>query len=285
MKIPAPVCQGGHTHGVLWSPSLQRLTNDSPRCNDWLSSKTLAPIESAAKRTHPMQQKKSPTYHFSTPPPSFLERFKGTFLSKTACLSLLTISPISVPAGQSRHACRALRQIWQACLIHALKCTNQLTDWLSNPNHQCSYLYGAVKPVPGGVVLLWFSSPRGETKKQRGTANVCVHNSWSNSFLLRYPECKLGRSPVGNARGLKWGGNKHACHLTTPHTSRPTQQVFCFCALLLHRKLNLPLLPGRPHHKRRWNIKLVIFFPLTVDLFWYSCTKDNSRLRQHTLGV
>lgn len=126
--------------------------------------------------------------------------------------------------------------------------------------------------------------PTRRNKKKTEVCQMCSSTKADRSFLLRYPECKLGRARVRNTRGMKWGGNKHACHLTTPHTSRPTQQVFCFCALLLHHQLHLPPLPGRPHHKRRWNIKLII--PLPTDLFWYTCTKDNSRLlRQHTLGA
>lgn len=106
---PSSCALGGHTHGVLRSPSLQRLTNDSPRCNDWLSSETLAPIESAAKSAHPMQQmeKKVQRIIFQYP---FRESFKRAFFVRNqACLRSLTISSISVPAGQSRHACRAMK--------------------------------------------------------------------------------------------------------------------------------------------------------------------------------
>lgn len=128
MKIPAPVRRGGHTHGVLWSPSLQRLTNDSPRRNDWLSSETLAPIESTTKNAHPMQQmEKSPTYYFSIPFFGKISKGHFFFVRNPACLRLLTISSISVPAGQSRHACRALKQIWQACYMHSTNGTDQLT--------------------------------------------------------------------------------------------------------------------------------------------------------------
>lgn len=63
----------------------------------------------------------------------FWENFKRAFLffyffvRNPACLRLLTISSISVPAGQSRHACRALKQIWQACYMHSTNGTDQLT--------------------------------------------------------------------------------------------------------------------------------------------------------------
>lgn len=67
-------CVSGGTHPwCTLKPVITVLTNDSPRCNDWLSSETLAPIESAAKSAHPMQQmEKSPTYYFSIP---FLGKF------------------------------------------------------------------------------------------------------------------------------------------------------------------------------------------------------------------
>lgn len=48
-KIPASVCQRDTPMVYSESPSLQRHTNDSPGYNNWLSSKTLSPIESMAK--------------------------------------------------------------------------------------------------------------------------------------------------------------------------------------------------------------------------------------------
>lgn len=60
---------------------------------------------------------------------AFWENFKRAFffVRNPACLRLLTISSISVPAGQSRHACRPLKQIWQACYMHSTNGTDQLT--------------------------------------------------------------------------------------------------------------------------------------------------------------
>lgn len=155
MKIPAPARRWGHTHGILCSPSLQWLTNDSPRCNDWLSSKTLAPIESVAKSAHPMQQmekkkKKSNVLFFNT----LLGRIsKGPFFVRNpACLRSLTISCISVPAGQSRHACRATK----ANMTSMLYVGNQWdpsADLFQAQITQRVTFEGAVKPVRGVTVL------------------------------------------------------------------------------------------------------------------------------------
>lgn len=148
MKIPAPVRRGGHTHGVLWSPSLQRLTNDSPRRNDWLSSETLAPIESTTKNAHPMQQmEKSPTYYFSIP---LLGKFqKGIFFwwetqHASACSqsppSLFRQAKADMPAGR-----------WNKYDKHAI-CIQRmgLISWLvsSSSHHQRCYLWRSCQTCP-----------------------------------------------------------------------------------------------------------------------------------------
>lgn len=215
----------------------------------------------------------------------------GTFqrdISEQNSMSKLAHNLPHLCSGRSKQICLQGTETNMKSMSYLCTETHQSADWLTfKPKSPMQLPEWSCQTCPCrcGSAVIFIPTLRNKNKN-REVRQMYSSTTADRSFLLRYPECKLGRARVGNARGLKWGGNKYVCHLTTPHTSRPTQQVFCFCALLLHRQLNLPPLPGRPHHKRRCNIKLIIFFGPLTDLFGHTCTKDNSRLlRQHTSGA
>lgn len=134
------------------SPSLQRLTNDSPGYNNWLSSKTLTPIESMSKILHSTRNFRIMIFFFLH---LLFTTCRRNISEQSSCPNLLTIFSISVPAGQSRHARRALREIWQACPCCTK--THQSADCFSS-NQQIQYSEMSHESLVGLYIVIaqWF---------------------------------------------------------------------------------------------------------------------------------
>lgn len=94
-KIPAPVCQRDTPMVYSESPSLQRLTNDSPGYNNWLSSKTSTPIGRVPHNKFYAAREMYNLWVFDRP---FCSRSE-----ETACLYLLRI--FSICPSRSKQTC------------------------------------------------------------------------------------------------------------------------------------------------------------------------------------
>lgn len=213
------------------SPSLQRLTNDSPGYNNWLSSKTLTPTESKAKTNlHAAREISKLWIFFSLH--LLLTTCRRNTSEQSSCPNLPTIFSISVPAGQSRHARRTLREIWQACP----RCTktHQSADSFSS-NQQFQYS----KTSNMSLVALYIISEKSTTQDSGYKSEVASllrvlgrslrliqrQFTLNNCKLRRLLWWKPVRVPVWDWIMRKKKKKKGVCHLTTPYTSRPTQQV------------------------------------------------------------
>lgn len=188
--------------------------------------------------------------------PSFLHPANRSYLRKQHAYTC-SESFQSVPAGQNKHACRILRQIWQACPCHTD--THQSADSLT-VNHQICYFMRAVNRV--WSVRCCLDDFQHHTQKQRlATAVNGKQHLYSKRGPLEQVEpCPYEQDPAPiNAEDL-WAEmessikkklNEKATNMpeTLPHPTHPDPHNR-FLLLSLAAPPQVPwLLSRRPHQK------------------------------------